>query len=249
MRNLVIIFTIIFAIAGCSNADKKQSDISAESIEPLDVGITIYPTPNEVNQEVTFEAAVTQGDDKVDDAQSVEFEIWKNDEESHEKIKGELQKDGIYAVKKTFKEAGTYQVIAHVSARDMHAMPQREFDVVDLNQQSEAKPESAPEADHHHGSELLIHFVSVAALKANEQAELTAHITYKGAPLQGATVRYEVWLEGETNHEYIDATESKSGEYSSVKTFDKPGLYNIKIHVEEESNKLHDHKLETVTVQ
>lgn len=249
MRNLVIFFVIIFAIAGCSNADKKQSDPSAESIEPLDVEVTIYPSPIEINQEVTFEAAVTQGNDKVVDAKSIEFEIWKNDEENHEKVKGELQKEGVYIAKKTFKEAGTYQVIAHVTARDMHTMPQREFDVVDLKQQGETEPQPAAEADHHHGSELLIHFVSDTALNANEQTELMAHVSYKDAPLQGARVRYEVWLEGETNHEYIDAAENKNGEYSAMKTFDKPGLYNIKVHVEEETNKLHDHKLEKVTIQ
>jgi hypothetical protein len=49
---------------------------------------------------------VTQGDEKVEDAKKVEFEIWKSDEETHEKVLGEHQGNGIYSISKTFCRRG-----------------------------------------------------------------------------------------------------------------------------------------------
>ncbi|MFB3161963.1 FixH family protein [Neobacillus sp. 179-J 1A1 HS] len=82
-----------------------------------------------VNKEVFIEAHVTQGNEKVEDAKKVEFEIWKSDEETHEKVLCEHQGNGIYSISKNFSVEGDYFVIAHVTARDMHNMPKKEFTV------------------------------------------------------------------------------------------------------------------------
>jgi predicted transcriptional regulator YdeE len=76
-----------------------------------------------------IEAHVTQGDEKVEDAKKVEFELWKSDQESHEKVLGKHQGNGFYSISQTFQEDGEYTVIAHVTARDMHNMPKKEFSV------------------------------------------------------------------------------------------------------------------------
>lgn len=250
MRYITPIFlAIALVVTGCSAADKNEANTGAENLEPIKVDIVIHPSPIEINKEVTFEATISQGNEKVENAENVEFEIWKTDEESHQKVKGEHQGDGIYSIKQTFTTVGTYNVIAHVTANDMHTMPQREFEVVDLNAKSEPQTQHEANADHHHGSELLIHFMSDEGIKANEEAELKAHISYKNTPLQGARVRFEVWMEGQEKHEFIDASEVGNGEYSVVKNFSKQGQYNIKVHVEEEKNGIHDHKLETITIR
>lgn len=245
----LIIFAITLVLTGCSANEKDVANTGAKNLEPIKVNIVIHPSPIEINKEVTFEATVTQGNEKVDHAENVEFEIWRSDEENHKKIKGDPQGKGIYSIKHTFTNVGKYNVIAHVTANDLHTMPQREFEVVDLNGDSE--PQSQPEAnaDHHHGTGLLIHFMNDEGIKANQEAELMAHISYKNTPLQGARVRFEVWMEGQEKHEYIDAFEGGDGEYSAVKNFSEQGQYNIKIHVEEETSGIHDHQLETVTVQ
>ncbi|EJW15682.1 FixH family protein [Paenibacillus alvei] len=86
--------------------------------------------PKEVksNEAATISARVTQDDKAVDDADKVEFELWMDGEE-HEMIEGKPVKDGTYQFEKTFKKAGTYTVISHVTARDMHSMPKKQFTV------------------------------------------------------------------------------------------------------------------------
>jgi len=78
---------------------------------------------------VQINEKVTQGDEKVEDAKKVEFELWKSDQESHEKVLGKHQGNGVYSISQTFQEDGEYTVIAHVTARDMHNMPKKEFSV------------------------------------------------------------------------------------------------------------------------
>lgn len=40
---------------------------------------------------------------------------------------GKHQGEGVFSITKTFQEVGDYTVIAHVTARDMHNMPKKEF--------------------------------------------------------------------------------------------------------------------------
>ena len=255
MKHFVIIFAIMLVISGCGTTEEKQeSNSSGEEFVPVTVDISIYPSPIEVKKEITIEATVTQGNEKVEDASDVEFEIWKDDEKSHEKIKAEHQGNGVYSIKKSFANTGAYHVIAHVQARDLHTMPQRDFDVVDLTaSQTETDTETdhqhASEGDHHHGTDLLIHFMSDEEMKVNEESKLQAHIVYKDAPLQGAKVRFEVWPDGQEKHEFIDAVEDKNGEYSAGKSFAEKGLYHVKVHVEKKDVDIHDHKEEKVTIQ
>jgi hypothetical protein len=121
---LFLTLCVLFVLAGCS---KEQT--SEELPEFVEVFIQIPENIN-VNEEVVIEARVTQGDEKVEDAKKVEFEIWKSDQETYEKVLGEHQGDGIYSISKTFSDEGDYFVIAHVTARDMHNMPKKEFKVI-----------------------------------------------------------------------------------------------------------------------
>ncbi|MCM3669002.1 FixH family protein [Mesobacillus maritimus] len=119
----LLAFCILFVLTGCSE-EEQPSEIP----ELLEVEIRTPETIN-VNEEVIIEALVTQGDEKVDDATTVEFEIWKSGEEEHEKVEGENKGNGIYSITRTFQEEGEYSVISHVTARDMHNMPKKEFTV------------------------------------------------------------------------------------------------------------------------
>lgn len=113
----------IFVLAACNNESKEPP-------MPVMVDVAIQlPDTIQVNEQVELKALVTQGDEKVNDADDVEFEIWKDGapEDSHKKNQGELQGEGIYSVQKTFSEPGTYYVISHVTARDLHVMPKKQF--------------------------------------------------------------------------------------------------------------------------
>lgn len=123
-------------LVGCSSETSKDHDMmnmdmdmsSDESLTPIKVDI-LLPDPMHTNQKHVLQAKVTQGDQAVDDAKEVVFEVWRSDEEKHDKIKGVLAQDGIYEAEVEFAAPGEYQVTAHVSARDLHTMPTAKFTV------------------------------------------------------------------------------------------------------------------------
>ncbi|MFT9597547.1 FixH family protein [Mesobacillus sp.] len=119
---LVILFTsIIFILGGCAQESKEES-----LPEMVDVEIVI-PEVIKKGETVALKARITQGKEDVNDADSVQFEIWKEGQETHEKLDAKNTESGIYAIQKSFSEAGKYTIIAHVTARDMHNMPKMEF--------------------------------------------------------------------------------------------------------------------------
>lgn len=99
-----------------------------EEILPfLDVAVSIEPGDIDVKTPVTFSAKVSYGEEKVTDADKVIFEIWRANDETHEKIEVSHKENGVYSLDKTFEQEGTYYIIAHVTARSMHNMPKEEF--------------------------------------------------------------------------------------------------------------------------
>lgn len=123
LAGMISLILLLFA-ASCSNEKDQQGTPLPEILE---VKLSINPEKAEANQEITFEAKVTQGEEKVTDADKVTFEIWRAHDEKHEKIDVEHAENGIYRLKKSFDREGTYYIISHVTARDMHNMPKKEF--------------------------------------------------------------------------------------------------------------------------
>lgn len=83
-----------------------------------------------LNKESVLSVKLSQGSDTVDDADEVQFEIWKvNSKEDSELIEAKHEKDGIYSILKTFKEDGLYYVQTHVTAHGLHVMPKKQFAV------------------------------------------------------------------------------------------------------------------------
>ncbi|MFE8695838.1 FixH family protein [Cytobacillus sp. FJAT-53684] len=150
MRKLLFILfllgTVLF-VAACSSESKE------EEVAFLEVDLTINPEKAEVNEPVTFEAKVTYGDEKVTDAEDVNFEIWRANDEHHEKVVVEHAEDGIYRLEKSFTEEGTYYIYSHVTAKSMHSMPKKEFII---GQPSEPEEDSSSmdmdENEGEHGS-------------------------------------------------------------------------------------------------
>jgi hypothetical protein len=120
---LILIIVSVLSISACNNKDQKAGELP----EFVEVKLTVNPEKGNVNEPMVFEAKVTQGDENVEDADEVSFEIWRAKDEKHEKIKVEHAEDGIYRLEKTFQQEGTYYIISHVTARDMHNMPKKVF--------------------------------------------------------------------------------------------------------------------------
>lgn len=126
MKKIMYIFiTVLFLslTAACGNHHEGQED----KPQMLDVDLSINPEKGQINEPIKFKAKVTQGKEKVNDADEVIFEIWRSKDNTHEKVEIKNSKDGVYSLEKTFQQEGTYYIISHVTARDMHNMPKKEF--------------------------------------------------------------------------------------------------------------------------
>ncbi|MBT2699271.1 FixH family protein [Bacillus sp. ISL-40] len=127
MKKLFVFLVTVLCLSiviSCSNK-KEQADNLPQMVE---VELSINPDPGKMNQPITFEAKVTQGNDQVKDAEVI-FEIWRSKDDKHEKVEIKHAEKGIYRLERSFSQEGTYYIISHVTARDMHNMPKKEFTI------------------------------------------------------------------------------------------------------------------------
>jgi hypothetical protein len=249
MKKLLVLFLGVFLVlAGCSSGEEKKTEETAEIPEIINVSIET-PDKIKVNEEVEIQAHVMQGDEKVDDANEVKFEIWKSGQDDHVMLQGEHKSDGVYTVNKTFTESGTYFIISHVTARDMHSMPKKEIVVGNPNETTtgETQEESNEDAHHHEHSTVTIHLNKNESLTLDESTTLSATVQNEGQPLTDATVRFEIWKENEEKHVYIDAEHESGGEYKANYTFSSKGTYIINVHVTK-GEEIHEHKEEKIFI-
>jgi hypothetical protein len=138
---MYLFISILFLVVLTScNQSSKPSDVEPKM---LNVKLTIKPGVGRVNQPITFAAKVTEGNDKVNDADEVTFEIWRSKDEKHEKVEIKNPKNGIYQLKKSFQQEGTYYIISHVTARGMHNMPKKEFTIGTPSEKEDASSNSS----------------------------------------------------------------------------------------------------------
>ncbi len=125
---LMLFFTCItvFALSACgshSNTYEKKAPVE------LKVALKV-PNNASVNEKIALQALVTQGKEKVKDADDVKYQVWEGDNTNDSKfIKAKNDKNGNYSASFVFDHAGTYQVQVHVEARDQHVMPKTKITV------------------------------------------------------------------------------------------------------------------------
>ena len=124
---LLFMVTTVLMLTAC--VSQKEEKTSGDDIPFLEVDLTVNPDKAETAEKVLFEAAVSFGGKPVENADEVNFEIWRSKSENHEKIEIEHAEDGIYRLEKSFAEDGTYYIYAHVTAEGMHNMPKKEFTI------------------------------------------------------------------------------------------------------------------------
>jgi hypothetical protein len=115
MKNTILLFisVTVFVLSGCGNGNTNHQAENREELPTMiEVNLSVNPENPESNEEVTLQAVVTQGDERVDDANEVAFEVWKDGEEDHQKFEGSHQGEGVYSITKTFEEAGVYYVLS-----------------------------------------------------------------------------------------------------------------------------------------
>lgn len=147
---MLIVVPFLLLLVGCTSAPEEET-----SLEIVQVEIQ-FPEKVDEGEEVVVKTLVTQGEEKVEDAQEVQIEIWnvEKGKENSLLLDAEHVGDGVYEVKHSFKENGVYRVQSHVTARDMHVMPTKQLVVGDLSQEEiDAIMESEVEEEAHNGGD------------------------------------------------------------------------------------------------
>lgn len=154
-RKALFIFAIFAAslLAACGQGENQDNgNAEAEnSLEPLEVEILTESDAFEPGDEGTIEILVTQGEEKVSDAKEVVFEVWKKGEKDNsEEFEADNNGDGNYSFTYNFEEEAVYHVIPHVTARNMHSMPEEQFPVGDVEvvEEDESEEENMEEGHH-----------------------------------------------------------------------------------------------------
>lgn len=258
MKKLFWMIAVVFAmtaLAACnSGADKKEVEkpkAVQKKVEPLEAVLDV-PEKAAVNENIAMKATVSQGDEKVADADEVKFEVWEEGKKEESKmIKAKNNKDGTYEAKTAFDHDGLFTVQVHVQARDLHTMPLKPVTVgkgatEDHHEHGKQAGHSHDHGEHAEG--FAMHFMAPENVKANVPTSLTVHLQMKEAPLEKAQVRYEIWNKANPDkHDWVDVKETKPGEYSGAYTFAAAGEFTVKVHVENKEG-LHEHEDHQVKV-
>src|SRR5699024_10999697 len=104
---LIITIAILAAYGDNSNDD--------EELKMLEVDFEL-PETAEVDEDVELKATVTYGDEKVTDADQMEFEYWQEeDRDDSTFIDGENNEDGTYTAEVYFEDDGLYVIYAYTT--------------------------------------------------------------------------------------------------------------------------------------
>ena len=242
----LFVMVVVLVLAACGK--EAPSTTSDEPPLPLAVDLTVTEQV-EVNGTVEMAAVVTQGDEKVEDAQTVEFEVWEEGKkDASVKIESVNEKNGLYTATTTFDHDGLFHVQVHVTARDMHTMPTTEV-TVGTGVNSEEGHASEDELPHGQVDGFTMHFANPERVKVDAATELVVHLQLDSKPLEKARVRYEIWQEANPDQRvWAEAKEVAAGEYAVTHTFAEEGALTIQIHVEDD-NDLHEHEAYQIVVE
>ncbi|MFD1038858.1 FixH family protein [Virgibacillus byunsanensis] len=241
MKNIsyLFLFIIIVVLSACGQEEDSSSGNNEDAVQAIDVQLE---APEQVNADelTVFSATVTQADNPVEDADEVDFEIWKDTEKDEsEMIEAKHEGNGVYAIEKAFSKEGIYMVQSHVTARGMHAMPQKEVRVGDVEPSAEAESEHDDDSDHS-DSHVSIQLHQPENITVGDSYDLTVELQHEDQALESATISLEIWHEGAEEHNWIEANENSPGQYVAEVTFDERVDYVVNVHVKKED--IHDHK-------
>ncbi|MHA6259732.1 FixH family protein [Sporosarcina sp. CAU 1771] len=246
MKKRYMLFSLVFIIGVLAACGKEDEQVEEDLVLlPITVELTV-PEAVDVNEVVKMETLVTQGEEKVDDASQVEFEIWEEGKKEESiMIDSVNEKDGVYTGETSFDHDGFFYIQVHVTARNMHTMPTKTVTVgtggnyeVTEDEENEGQSEG-----------FSMHFIEPKDVKKLDEKDLVVHLDMDGHPFEDANVRYEIWSESDPdNHDWIDADETVAGEYQSLYTFSEEGQFIIVIHVEDDTG-LHEHEEFQISVE
>ncbi|MCK1992194.1 FixH family protein [Peribacillus muralis] len=137
-KNICIFLIFIFSILLCACSLEKDVTALYGEETPLEAEI-IIPASFSANTQETIKAVLTQGGNKVENADFVHFEIWKHDGSlKYSMEQARKEGNGTYTLSKSFDGDGLYYIRVHASNNGYIIMPQKQF-VVGRLSESELK--------------------------------------------------------------------------------------------------------------
>ena len=163
MKKLFLTLAMAAVLAvGCGAEDDSVDTLSNGEV-PVEIIVEVL-TPEKLNvgEATTLEVKVTQSGEAVNDADSVDFEVWESGlRDEGTMIDGEFTEDGVYTAEYTFDHDGIYYMYAHTTARGMHVMPKQQFivgnpdmsKVLEDNSSNSMEDNSEAQENQEHGNE------------------------------------------------------------------------------------------------
>src|SRR5690606_33952061 len=128
MKKMLWLGLPFLLLAGC-RSEEADSAGTGEMIEEVMVEFNTEQQADPA-EEVLLSVTLSQGDEAVEDASEVVYEVWESgDRDNSEMITAEHTEDGTYEAETSFGEEGLYYMQAHTTARGMHVMPKQEITV------------------------------------------------------------------------------------------------------------------------
>lgn len=140
MKNKLGLIGLIITIAILAACGDNSND--DEELKMLEVDFEL-PETAEVDEDVELKATVTYGDEKVTDADQMEFEYWpEEDRDDSTFIDGENNEDGTYTAEVSFEEDGVYEIYAHTTAKALHTMPKKSIEIGNVSENDNNEEDS-----------------------------------------------------------------------------------------------------------
>ena len=163
MKKLFLTLAMAAVLAVGCGAEDDSVDTLGNGEVPVEIIVEVL-TPEKLNvgEATTLEVKVTQSGEAVNDADSVDFEVWESGlRDEGTMIDGEFTEDCVYTAEYTFDHDGVYYMYAHTTARGMHVMPKQQFivgnpdmsKVLEDNSSNSMEDNSEAQENQEHGNE------------------------------------------------------------------------------------------------
>lgn len=148
-----MIFILSLLLSACSlkqdvtNLYKQETPLESEIIIPESIS---------ANKQETIKVILTQDGKKVEGADYVHFEIWKQDGSvKFDMEQAKEEGNGTYSLSKNFDSEGLYYIKVHASNDGSIIMPQKQFVVGELSESEmkflqKGKPKQQESHKNHH---------------------------------------------------------------------------------------------------
>jgi len=125
----IVLISSLLMLTACG--EESESSGAGMNVEPIETIFNSGET-SEPGEKLTLSVTVTQGEEFVEDADEVVYEVWESgNREESEMLPADHIGGGIYEAETVFEEEGLYYAHAHTTARRLHVMPKQEITVGD----------------------------------------------------------------------------------------------------------------------